>query len=217
MSAWPEKRDDIKKMVQWTADKLKLLGADVQLRDVGMQDLEDGKKIPLPPVILANLGNDPNKKTVCIYGHLDVQPALKSDGWNTEPFVLTEKDGKLYGRGATDDKGPVLCWIHALEAYKKIGVSVPVNLKFVFEGMEESGSEGLDDLLYAEKDGFLKGVDYVCISDNYWLGTEKPCITYGLRGITYFFIEIRCAEKDLHSGVFGGTVYVRHLLYFQLH
>lgn len=64
------------------------------------------------------LFKDPAKKTVCIYGHLDVQPALKEDGWNTDPFVLTEVDGKLYGRGSTDDKGPVLCWIHAIEAFQ---------------------------------------------------------------------------------------------------
>ncbi|CAH2013325.1 unnamed protein product [Acanthoscelides obtectus] len=73
--------------------------------------------------------------------------------------------------------------------------------------MEEAGSEGLDDLLEAEKDKFLSDVDYVCISDNYWLGTEKPCITYGLRGVCYFYIEVECADKDLHSGIFGGTVH----------
>lgn len=73
--------------------------------------------------------------------------------------------------------------------------------------MEESGSEGLDDLLWARKDTFLQGVDYVCISDNYWLGTTKPCITYGLRGICYFQVEVSCAVKDLHSGTFGGTVH----------
>lgn len=73
--------------------------------------------------------------------------------------------------------------------------------------MEESGSEGLDDLLWAKKDTFLRDVDYVCISDNYWLGTKKPCITYGLRGICYFQLEVTCAAKDLHSGSFGGTVH----------
>lgn len=83
-----------------------------------------------------------------------------------------------------------------------------MNFKFCFEGMEESGSEGLDDLLFAQKNKFLADVDYVCISDNYWLGKTKPCITYGLRGICYFGIEVQCAAKDLHSGVFGGTVYV---------
>lgn len=72
--------------------------------------------------------------------------------------------------------------------------------------MEESGSEGLDEMLLSEKNGFLSGVDFVCISDNYWLGTTKPCITYGLRGISYYGIEVECSASDLHSGVYGGTV-----------
>lgn len=135
-----------------------------------------------------------------------MQPALREDGWDTEPFVLTEKDGKLYGRGSTDDKGPVLCWIHAIEGFQALNIPLPVNIKFVFEGMEESGSEGLDELLFARKGDFLHDIDYVCISDNYWLGKEKPCITYALRGICYFYVEVECATKDLHSGVFGGTV-----------
>ncbi|XP_029669410.1 cytosolic non-specific dipeptidase [Formica exsecta] len=207
VSAWPDHRDEIVKMMKLAEVKLKNLGATTELVDVGKQTLPDGSEIPLPPVLLGDLGSDPKKKTVLLYGHLDVQPALKEDGWDTEPFVLTEKDGKLFGRGSTDDKGPVLCWIHALQAYKATGIDNPVNLKFVFEGMEESGSEGLDELLWAKKDSFLKNVDYVCISDNYWLGTKKPCITYGLRGICYFFIEVSCAAKDLHSGTFGGCVH----------
>lgn len=119
---------------------------------------------------------------------------------------MTERNGKLYGRGSSDDKGPVLGWINAVEGYQKLGMAVPVNIKFIFEGMEESGSEGLDELLFARKDWF-KDVDYVCISDNYWLGTTQPCVTYGLRGICYFGLEVECASKDLHSGVFGGTVH----------
>ncbi|XP_069944343.1 cytosolic non-specific dipeptidase isoform X2 [Cherax quadricarinatus] len=207
VSAWPESRGEIKKQMEWAKSKLEALGAKCELHDIGLQTLPDGKKISLPPVLLGQLGSDPKRKTVCVYGHLDVQPALKEDGWDTEPFVLTEKDGKLYGRGSTDDKGPVIGWIHAVEAFQKTGQEVPVNIKFVFEGMEESGSEGLDDLLKAQKDGFLAGTDYVCISDNYWLGKNKPCITYGLRGICYFCVEVECCAKDLHSGVFGGTVH----------
>lgn len=207
VSAWPDQRDEIVKMMKWTEVRLKSLGATTELVDIGKQPLPDGSEIPLPPVLLGDLGSDPKKKTVLLYGHLDVQPALKEDGWDTEPFTLVEKDGKLFGRGSTDDKGPVLCWIHALQAYKATGLDIPVNLKFVFEGMEESGSEGLDDLLWARKDSFLKNIDYVCISDNYWLGTKKPCITYGLRGICYFLIEVICATKDLHSGTFGGCVH----------
>ena len=74
---------------------------------------------------------------------------------------------------------------------------LPINIKFCFEGMEESGSEGLDELVFSRKDTFLKDVDYVCISDNYWLGKTKPCITYGLRGICYFFIEVESDCCDL--------------------
>jgi nonspecific dipeptidase len=207
ISAFPEFRDEIFRMINWTSDKLKALGTTIELADVGNQVLHDGRTIKLPDVILGTLGKDPKKKTVLIYGHLDVQPAQKDDGWDTEPFTLVEKDGKLFGRGSTDDKGPVICWLHAIEGFQALGIEVPVNIKFVLEGMEESGSEGLDDLLFARKDDFLSDVDYVCISDNYWLGKEKPCITYGLRGICYFGLEVECAAKDLHSGVFGGTVH----------
>lgn len=206
VSAWADKRPEVRKMVEWTSGHLQNLGVKTELKELGNQTLPDGKTIPLPPVLFGTLGTDAKKKTVLVYGHLDVQPALKEDGWDTDPFVLTEKNEKLFGRGSTDDKGPVLCWLHAIAAYQALKIDIPVNIKFVFEGMEESGSEGLDQLLFSEKDKFLTGVDYVCISDNYWLGKEKPCITYGLRGVCYFFLEVQCAAKDLHSGVFGGTV-----------
>uniref|UniRef100_A0A1A8HY19 Cytosolic non-specific dipeptidase n=1 Tax=Nothobranchius kuhntae TaxID=321403 RepID=A0A1A8HY19_NOTKU len=207
VSAWPEKRGEIKKMMEMAAKDIEKLGGSVELVDIGKQKLSSGEEIPLPPIVLGSLGSDPNKNTVCIYGHLDVQPAQVEDGWDTEPFTLVEKDGKLYGRGSTDDKGPVLAWFNCIEAYQKINQELPINVKFCFEGMEESGSEGLDDLVFAQKDKFFKDVDYVCISDNYWLGKTKPCITYGLRGICYFFVEVECCEKDLHSGVFGGSVH----------
>ncbi len=91
-----------------------------------------------------------------------------------------------------------------IEIYQKLGLDFPVNLKMCFEGMEESGSEGLDDLIHAEADKFFKGTDCVCISDNYWLGTDKPCLTYGLRGVSYFHLTVSGPGRDLHSGVFGG-------------
>ncbi|KAH1008817.1 hypothetical protein HUJ05_009337 [Dendroctonus ponderosae] len=209
VSAWPHTRPEVVKMMEWAQTRLQNLGATTELRDIGNQQLADGTVLKYPPILLGHLGSDPKKKTVLVYGHLDVQPAHISDGWDSEPFELTEKNEKLYGRGSSDDKGPVLCWMHAIEAYKDLGENLPVNLKFVFEGMEESGSDGLDQLLLSEKDKFLSSVDYVCISDNYWLGKNKPCITYGLRGVCYFFIEVICAGKckDLHSGIFGGTVH----------
>merc|ERR1719233_1385722 len=194
-------------MMHWMGDELKDLGAAIEYVDIGEQTMPDGTVLPLPPVLMGELGTDATKKTLLVYGHLDVQPAAKEDGWDTDPWVLTEVDGKLYGRGSTDDKGPVLGWIHALQCYQECGMELPVNFKFCFEGMEESGSEGLDKMLMERQNTkFMQEVDFCCISDNYWLGKNKPCITYGLRGVCYFFIEIECATKDLHSGVFGGTV-----------
>ncbi|XP_015122124.1 cytosolic non-specific dipeptidase [Diachasma alloeum] len=207
VSSWPDSRGNCIKMMEWMEVKMKELGAQTELAPIGNETFLDGRILPLPPVLLASLPKDPKKKTVLIYGHLDVQPALIEDGWDTEPFTLVEKDDKLFGRGSTDDKGPVLCWLHALQGYKAIGEEFPVNLKFIFEGMEECGSEGLDTLLWERKDSFLTDIDYVCISDNYWLGTTKPCITYGLRGLTYFHVEVSCAKADLHSGSFGGCVH----------
>jgi len=208
VSAWPHSRGECIRMMKVTSEQMKNdLGCEVELVELGEETLPNGDKLPLPPVLLASLGNDPKKSTLCVYGHLDVQPALIEDGWDTEPFVLTEKDGKLYGRGSTDDKGPVLCWLNCIEAYQKLNIEIPVNLKFVLEGMEESGSIGLDELIFKLKDSFLKNVDNVCISDNYWLGKKKPCITYGLRGLSYFMVEVESSDKDLHSGVFGGSVY----------
>lgn len=175
--------------------------------EVGQQNLPDGSVIPYPPVLLGQIGTDSNKRTVCIYGHLDVQPALYEDGWDTDPFVLAEKDGKLYGRGASDNKGPVVGWINAIEAYNQSQVQFPVNLKFVFEGMEESSSVGLADIIKERRNTFMEDVDYVCMCDGLWLGERKPCLSYGLRGYGQFCIEIECAARDLHSGVYGGAVH----------
>lgn len=89
---------------------------------------------------------------------------MKEDGWNTDPFELFIDDsGRMFGRGSTDDKGPILGWLNVLQAHKELRLDLPVNLKFCFEGMEESGSVGLDELIASEKDGFFKGVDAMCI------------------------------------------------------
>lgn len=204
ISAEDARRPDVVRMAHFLEEELKGLGAEVELRELGKQHGKDN--LDLPPVVLARYGNDKNKRTILVYGHYDVQPADKSDGWATEPFKLTvAEDGRMLGRGSTDDKGPVLGWLNAIEAHQKAGVDFPVNLLMCFEGMEEYGSDGLDDLIFAEKDKFFKGADAVCISDNYWLGTEKPCLTYGLRGCNYYNIEVSGPGADLHSGVFGGT------------
>ncbi|RKF72331.1 Cys-Gly metallodipeptidase dug1 [Golovinomyces cichoracearum] len=204
ISADDERRPDVVRMGQWLADELEKLGATVEQRSLGKQAHKEN--LDLPPVIIARYGDNKEKRTILVYGHYDVQPASKEDGWATDPFELTiDSDGRMFGRGSTDDKGPVLGWLNAIEAHQKAGIEFPVNLLMCFEGMEEYGSEGLDELIMTEAKNFFADADAVCISDNYWLGTEKPCLTYGLRGCSYYSLEISGPAQDLHSGVFGGT------------
>uniref|UniRef100_F7DHN6 Carnosine dipeptidase 1 n=1 Tax=Monodelphis domestica TaxID=13616 RepID=F7DHN6_MONDO len=202
----PHLRQEIFKMMDIAADKLRHLGATVDSIDMGYQQLPNGQNLPIPPVLLAELGNDPKKPTVCIYGHLDVQPAKKEDGWLTDPFSLIEVDGKLYGRGTTDNKGPVLAWINAVAAFKALNQDIPVNIKFIIEGMEEAGSISLDELIKREKERFFSSVDYIVISDNLWISKTKPALTYGTRGNIYFTVEVKCRDQDFHSGTFGGIL-----------
>ena len=122
---------DIVAMMEWTKDHIERLKGQATM----MPNPVSTDDRPLPPILLAEFMVDPEKKTVCVYGHLDVQPAKMEDGWDTEPFVLTEKDGKLYGRGSTDDKGPALSWLWVIEAHQQLGIELPVNIKMMFEGM----------------------------------------------------------------------------------
>ena len=204
----PNHLPDIEKMIEWCKDHITNLGGTAEL----LPNPSATKDGPLPPILLGTFlakEDADTKKTVCVYGHLDVQPAKMEDGWTSDPFTLTERDGKLYGRGSTDDKGPALSWLWIVEAHRKLGVDLPVNIKILYEGMEESGSAGMFEAIRdLSRDGqFLNDVDFFCISDNYWLGKTKPCLTYGLRGMAYFQVGIRCCEQDLHSGVLGGTVH----------
>lgn len=208
ISADEERRGDVVKMGMFLKSELEKLGAHVEARPLGKQPHKE--HLELPPAIIGRYPakKDESKRTILVYGHYDVQPADLSDGWATEPFKLSIDDkGRMYGRGSTDDKGPVLGWLNVIQSHKEAGIDFPVNLLMCFEGMEEYGSEGLDDFIIAEcKPGkFFEDADAVCISDNYWLGTEKPCLTYGLRGCSYYSIEISGPGQDLHSGVFGGT------------
>ncbi|KAF9040057.1 hypothetical protein BJ165DRAFT_1495105 [Panaeolus papilionaceus] len=205
-----EHREDVLAMAGWLEATLQSLGVETQLANLGNQTL-DGHDLPLPPAILGRYGNDKSKKTVLVYGHFDVQPADPEQGWVTSPFTLTvdEQTGHLIGRGSTDDKGPILGWLNVLQYHHENKVPLPVNLVFCFEGMEESDSVGLDELVVREskEGGYFEGVDCVCISDNYWLNNRTPGVTYGLRGISYYQISISGAPRQLHSGVFGGTIY----------
>jgi len=122
---------------------------------------------------------------------------------------MTVEGEKLYGRGTSAGKGPIVSWLWVIEAYGELGDELPVNVKLLVDGMKEVGSNGIDALVKEEaKDGnFLSNVDYFCISANSWLGRKTPCVTYGLRGLCHFSAEVSMGRKDLHSGHFGGTVH----------
>ncbi|KAM9431805.1 cytosolic non-specific dipeptidase [Clarias gariepinus] len=199
------KRVELQRMMGVVEEKLRGMKGSVALMDVGTQTLEDGSVVPLPKVVTAVFGEDENKHTVCVYGHMDVQPARREDGWATDPYNLTEINGNLYGRGASDNKAPVLAWIHAVEAYKALDMELPVNVKFLIEGMEETGSNGLDALVEAQRDAFFSDVDYIIISDCGWQ-SARPALTYGTRGNCYFYAQVEGPKQDLHSGVDGGAV-----------
>lgn len=203
-------RPKVVDMANFLKTELTTLGFhDIQMKDLGIQPPPVADpNLKLPPIVLGRFGNDASKKTVLVYGHYDVQPALKEDGWNTEPFEMYHDEAKeiLFGRGTTDDKGPVIGWLNVIEAHNELKWELPVNLVVCFEGMEESGSLGLEELIAKEAKQYFSKVDTVCISDNYWLGTTKPVLTYGLRGCNYYQIIVNGPGADLHSGIFGGIV-----------
>lgn len=207
VSAELSHRQDIMRLIEQTQEKLKKHGVHVTLEPLGDQRLSDGSKVPYPPLLLASTTHDVKRKTLCVYGHLDVQPARKDDGWDTEPFQPVEKDGRLYGRGTAHNKGPLTACIWALCAYLQTAGRPPLNVRMMIDSMQEVDSEGIAAYLKSsKKSDLLGGIDYVCIADGVWLRPKSPCLTYALRGICHFQVEVTCADADLHSGIFGGTV-----------
>ena len=160
---------------------------------------------PGNPVVYGEWLNAPGAPTVLIYGHYDVQPPDPLDKWTTPAFEPTVRNGAIYARGATDDKGQV--WTHVLSvaAWLKATGSLPVNVKFVIEGEEEVGSRNLDDFLATNREKLQ--CDVAVISDTSQYGPGMPAITYGLRGILACEVTVVGPNRDLHSGVFGGSVW----------
>lgn len=156
------------------------------------------------PIVHAEWLKAPGAPTVMVYGHYDVQPPDPLDLWTTPPFEPTVRDGLLFARGATDDKGQMFTHIKSAEAWMAATGSLPVNLKYVIEGEEEVGSRNLEDFLEANKER-LK-CDVAVVSDTSQYAPGQPAITYGLRGILAVEVTLTGPCKDLHSGMFGGAV-----------
>ena len=173
-----------------------------QFADLGF----DAEIVPTAghPIVYAEWLKAPGAPTVMVYGHYDVQPADPLDLWTTPPFEPTIRDGRLYARGATDDKGQMFTHIKSAEAWLRSVGSLPVNLKYVIEGEEEVGSRNLEDFLEASKERLR--CDVAVVSDTSQYAPGQPAITYGLRGILAVEVTLTGPKKDLHSGMFGGAV-----------
>ncbi len=194
VSTKSEHKPDINRAAQWVADRLH--GAGFSKVDI----------IPtkMHPLVVAESLEAPGKPTILFYGHYDVQPAEPLELWTSPPFDPTIRGGNLYGRGTADDKGQVHIHLKALEALQKSEGKLPLNVKVIIEGEEEVGSVNLWDFVTKNKDR-LKA-DALVVSDTSMLARGVPSITYGLRGLNYYQVEITGPSQDLHSGVFGGAV-----------
>ncbi len=158
---------------------------------------------PGHPIVYGEKIVDPNKPTVLVYGHYDVQPPDPLDLWHSGPFDPVIKDGMIYARGSADDKGQFYMHVKAVEAMVRTG-NLPCNVKVMIEGEEEVGSDNLGLFVKANKER-LKA-DVVLISDTSMIANDVPSINTGLRGLSYLEVEVTGPNRDLHSGVYGGAV-----------
>jgi acetylornithine deacetylase/succinyl-diaminopimelate desuccinylase-like protein len=157
------------------------------------------------PLVLAAWREAPGRPTVLVYGHYDVQPVDPLGEWRSPPFAADVRGPELFGRGASDDKGQLLCHVEAIEALLRTRGRLPVNVICLFEGEEEIGSPSLRAFLHRNQRHLTP--DVAVASDTRMLGPDRPALTYALRGSLALELEIRGAGADLHSGTFGGAVH----------
>lgn len=155
------------------------------------------------PVVYAEKMIDPSKPTVLVYGHYDVQPADPVDKWVSPPFEPEVREGKIFARGADDDKGQFFMHLKAFELMMKTG-TLPCNVKFMIEGEEEIGSPSLKKFCLEHRD--MLSSDVILVSDTTMIDQDTPSITVGLRGLSYMEVEVTGPNRDLHSGLYGGAV-----------
>lgn len=196
ISTDPAHAPDIARAAEWLAQSL---------RDIGVDNVAVMPTAGYPVVYGEWLGAGADKPTVLVYGHYDVVPAAIEDGWDTDPFVPVVKDGRIFARGATDDKGQLSIHAKALESYLKTGDGPPVNVKFLLEGEEEVSSPNLRPFIEEHLD--LLAADVCVISDSSMPSIDEPSIMHSLRGMTYIEVHVEGPHDDLHSGFYGGAVH----------
>ena len=193
ISAQSSHKGDMVRCAEWLAASLLKAGAD----KAEVMPTEGN------PVVYAEKIVDPKAKTVLVYGHYDVMPVDPVEEWNTDPFEPVIKDGRIWARGANDDKGQSFMHVKAFEAMVNCG-ELPCNVKFMLEGEEEIGSASL--YKWCRDNKKMLKADVILVSDTSLIGWETPSITCGLRGLCYMEVEVTGPNKDLHSGLYGGAV-----------
>ena len=193
ISTLPEHASDIRRAAEFVADSLRKAG------------LENVEIIPTAghPLVYADWLHAAGKPTVLCYGHYDVQPPDPLELWTTPPFEPDVRDGNLYARGSSDDKGQMYMHVKAMEALRAVNGTLPVNVKFLIEGEEEVGGESVAKYV-AENAAKLKA-DVALVSDTALYAEGIPTLCIGLRGLVYTEIEARGPARDLHSGLYGGA------------
>ncbi len=197
VSAQREHKDDMKKTADWLVSFLR--------EKLGMS----AQKIPTDgnPLVYGETPKIPNAPTVMLYGHYDVMPSDPDVAWITPPFEPTVRDGKVFCRGANDDKGQWCAHLCGMQTYLALNGSFPLQIKVILEGEEEVGSASLSKFLDSEENRKLLACDALLVSDTSAAGPNLPAITYGLRGVMSFEVKLTGANRDLHSGVYGGSVW----------
>jgi acetylornithine deacetylase/succinyl-diaminopimelate desuccinylase-like protein len=191
VSADAEHADDVRRGAEWVRDFIRHAG--------GEAELVETKTFPLAVGEIPASSGDP-ARTVLVYGHFDVQPPGPANEWDSPPFEPTIHDGWLYGRGTADDKGQLYTLLKAAELLAAAG-ELPVNVRFVCDGEEETGGE---EVVHFIRDD-TGGADAAVIFDSAMLGPRRPVFHTATRGLIYFHVRVRTGERDLHSGVFGGA------------
>ncbi len=193
VSARSEHAPDVRRTADWLRDALTKIGFDASIHATSGH-----------PIVLGEWRGAPGAPTILIYGHYDVQPVEPLELWESPPFQPTIRDGRIYARGATDDKGQLFLHVKALEAHLAVRGKLPVNVIVLAEGEEEVGSENLER--FVEENAKRLASSAVVISDSSMFGPGQPSIVSSLRGLAYFQINVTGPSVDLHSGSYGGAV-----------
>lgn len=202
-----DERNELCRGINWLINRLVALQIVAFSEHLGMQIIPDSfNAVRLPNVIIGVLKHSSDRPTILVYGNLDVEEAFLNDGWLTDPFVMAELGNYLYGRGVALDKGPLMCWLNAIQAYRDAGLRLPINIVFLIESMAHSGSLGLQTVL-KQRVSFFREVSCVVMATRRWQSNATPCIVYGSRGLVYYHLEVECSNRLLSSCEHCGTLY----------